>query len=31
MYYRVHSPVLLIELDSQDLGPIGKAAGGTPG
>ncbi len=27
MYYRVHSPVLLIELDSQDLGPIGKAAG----
>jgi len=27
MYYRVHSPVLLIELDSQDLGPIGKAMG----
>ncbi|MFJ4830540.1 DUF3500 domain-containing protein [Streptomyces sp. NPDC088747] len=27
MYYRVHSPVVLIELDSQDLGPIGKAAG----
>ena len=27
MYYRVQSPVLLIELDSQDLGPIGKAAG----
>ncbi|MET9387393.1 DUF3500 domain-containing protein [Streptomyces sp. NPDC002928] len=27
MYYRIHSPVVLIELDSQDLGPIGKAAG----
>ncbi|MFD5625947.1 DUF3500 domain-containing protein [Streptomyces sp. NPDC127072] len=25
--YGVHSPVVLIELDSQDLGPIGKAAG----
>ena len=27
MYYRVQSPAVLIELDSQDLGPIGKAAG----
>lgn len=27
IYYRVHSPVLLIELDCQDLGPVGKAAG----
>lgn len=27
IYYRVHSPVLLIELDCQDLGPVGQAAG----
>lgn len=31
VYYRVHSPVLLIELDCQDLGPVGKAAGWTAG
>lgn len=31
MYYRIHSPVVLIELDSQDLGPIGKAAGWAAG
>ncbi|MFK0171587.1 DUF3500 domain-containing protein [Streptomyces sp. NPDC090306] len=31
MYYRVHSPVVLIELDCQDLGPIGKAAGWAAG
>ncbi|MEP9381230.1 DUF3500 domain-containing protein [Nocardioides sp. KR10-350] len=27
IYYRVHSPVVLIELDCQDLGPVGEAAG----
>uniref|UniRef100_A0AAU3GT61 DUF3500 domain-containing protein n=1 Tax=Streptomyces sp. NBC_01401 TaxID=2903854 RepID=A0AAU3GT61_9ACTN len=26
-YFRVHSPVILIEFDCQDLGPIGKALG----
>lgn len=31
MYYRVQSPVVLIELDSCDLGPIGKAAGWAAG
>jgi len=31
MYYRVQSPVILIELDSCDLGPIGKAAGWAAG
>ncbi|MEX0427255.1 DUF3500 domain-containing protein [Nocardioides sp. DS6] len=27
IYFRVHSPVVLIELDCQDLGPVGEAAG----